>query len=91
MALSSISLEDNLARHRANDVDEEEDCADGYVLIDGGTATEQGNAVREVWRLQAHQSLSVMKKPARGLTLLTPGGLAWRASSMIVRIEYFFF
>ena len=57
MALSSVPLEDDLVRRGADDVDEEEDGADGYVLIDGGTATEQGNAVRKVWRLQARLAI----------------------------------
>ena len=66
VALSPIQLEDDLVPDGANEVDEEEDGADGYVLIDGGMTTDQGNAVREVWRLQARQPLSVSKKkPAR--------------------------
>ena len=61
MALSSIPLEYGLIRDGTKHVEEEEDSADRYVLTDGGTATDLGNAVREVWRLQARQSLSVMK------------------------------
>ena len=58
-----VPLEDDLICNGAKQIDEEEDSADGYVLIDGGTATNQGNAVREVWRLQACQSMSLMKSP----------------------------
>ena len=59
MALSSILLEDGLVRNGSDQVDEEEDSADGYVLIDGGTATDNGDAIREIWWLEARQSLSV--------------------------------
>lgn len=63
MALSSIRLEDDLVPDGADHIEEEEDSTDRYVLIDGGTATGQGNTVREVWRLQARQSLSLVKGP----------------------------
>lgn len=53
VAPSSIQLEDGLVRNGANHVEKEEDSRDGYVRNNGGTATDQGNAVREVWRLHA--------------------------------------
>lgn len=63
MALPSIQLEDALVRDGANHVEEEKDSADRYVRIDGGTFTGQGNAVREVWRLEARQSCYFVKSP----------------------------
>ena len=51
MVSSSIPLEDGLVRDGANDIEEEKDGADGYILINGGTATDHGNAIRKVWRL----------------------------------------
>jgi hypothetical protein len=55
MALSSIELIDADVRNGAHQVDENEDGADGYVLIDGGIATDMCNAVRDVWWLQTSQ------------------------------------
>lgn len=53
MAPSSIQLEDGLVRNGANHVEKEDDSGYGYVRNNGGTATDQGNAVGEVWRLHA--------------------------------------
>ena len=51
VGFSPIHLEHALVADGANEVEEEEDSTDGYVFTDGGTATDHGNAVREVWRL----------------------------------------
>jgi hypothetical protein len=62
MALSSIELIDADVRNGAHQVDENEDGADGYVLIDGGIATDMCNAVRDVWWLQTSQRPLLVKK-----------------------------
>lgn len=56
MALSSVELIDGHVRNGADQVDENEDGAYGYVMIDGGMATETCNTGREVRWLQASQS-----------------------------------
>lgn len=61
MALSSIEPKDAHVRDSADQVDEDEDGAYGYVHIDGGTAANTCKAGRDVWRLQASQSPSSAK------------------------------
>ena len=51
MAHSSIRVKDDLVRDGANYIEEEKDSTDGYIGFDGRMATDQGNAIREIWRL----------------------------------------
>ncbi len=52
---------DALVGDSTDQVDEDEDGTYGYVLVDGGNATDRCNAGREVWRLRLwlSQSLSL--------------------------------
>ena len=61
MALSSIELKDAHVRDGADQVDENEDGAYGYIYTDGGTAADTCNAGRDVWWLRASQSPSSAK------------------------------
>lgn len=58
MTLSSIEPIDAHVPNGADDVDEEEDGAYRYVLMDGGMAANTRNAVRDVRWLQTRQSAS---------------------------------
>ena len=58
MALFSIELIDGVIGNGAGEVDADEYGADGYVLMDGGMATDTRNADRNVRWLQASQSQS---------------------------------
>lgn len=62
MTLSSIEPIYGHVPNGAEDVDEEEDGAYGYVLMDVGTAADTRKAVRDVRRLQTIQSASLAKR-----------------------------
>ena len=51
VARSSIQPIDGHVRDGTNQVDEDEDSADGYVLVNSGMAADTGNSGRDVWWL----------------------------------------
>ena len=57
MALASIAQKGGEIGDGAEQVDDDEDGAYGYVLMDSGDAANNGHAGREVWRLQSGQSV----------------------------------
>ena len=77
-----IELKDALVGNGSDYVDEEEDGANGYILVNCGDAADRRNAGREVWRLrlQPSQSLSLCWRLPAFLT----SPLSSRAWSMVV-------
>lgn len=61
VALASIAQVDTEVGDGANQIDWEKDGAYGYVDMDARMATDDSNAVRDVWRLQTSQLVLVGK------------------------------
>ena len=56
MAIASIAQKGSEIRDGAKQVDDDEDGAYGYVLVDSGDTADNCHAGRKVWRLQSSQS-----------------------------------